>query len=158
MKEFLKGLLILIGAIIITVIYLPIGIPYTYLHAIYWTIKGVEKRKKGTFLWLIWRQIDGTFAAIGYIAYHIGVGLDMIWNVNGEFIEDCTTTREDTWFGQKNTTVSTATGKEEVDGKQKFRGEWFNIWLNWLFGQKRHAVDSYELHLKRKELDEIYFK
>ncbi len=158
MKEFLKGLLILIGAIVITVIYLPIGIPYTYLHAIYWTIKGVEKRKKGTFLWLIWRQIDGTFAAIGYMAYHIGVGLDMIWNVNGEFIEDCTTTVEDTMFGLKNTTVSTATGKEELEGRQKPRGKWFNKALNVMFGQKRHAVDSYELHLKRKELDEIYFQ
>jgi len=158
MKEFLKGLLILVGAIIITVLYLPIGIPYTYLHAIYWTIKGVEKRKKGTFLWLIWRQIDGTFAVIGYVFHHLGVALDMLWNVNGEFIEDLTTTREDTWFGLKNTTVSTATGKEEIDEKQKPLGNKFNIWLNKLFGQKSHATDSYTLHCIQLELEAKYFQ
>lgn len=155
MKELLNGLKTFIGAFIITCIYMPLGVPYTYLHAFYYWIKG---RKFKTFFQLIVRQVDGTLAAFGYALHHLGVAKDMLWNVNGELIEDLTTNTEDNMFGEKNTTVSTATGKEEVDENQKPLGKKFNIWLNWLFGQKRHAVDSYELHLKRKELDEIYFK
>lgn len=155
MKEFLKGLATLIGASIITIIYLPIGVPYTYLHAFYYWIKG---RKFKTFFQLIVRQIDGTFAAVGYALHHLAVALDMLWNVNGEFIEDLTTTTEHNMFGQKNTTVSTATGEQELLEKQKPLGVKFNKWLNWLFGQKRHAVDSYELHLKQQELDKKYFQ
>ena len=155
MKEFLNGLKTLIGAFIITVIYLPIGYTYTYGHAFYWWIKG---KKTKTFFQLIWRQVDGTLAALGYLMHHVAVFKDMLWNVNGELIEDLTTTSEETMFGVKNTTVSTATGNEEVKKRQKPLGVKFNVWLNWLFGQKRHAVDSLELHKKKEELAKVYFQ
>lgn len=158
MKEFIQGLVTLIGAVIITAIYLPFGFPYTYLHAIYWTIKGVKKRTKGTFFQLICRQINGMLAAVGYLMFHAGVALDMVWNVNGELIEDCTTTVEDTWFGKKYTTVSTATGREEVLERQKPLGKKFNVWLNKLFGQKSHAKDSYNKHNEDIERGKKYFQ
>ena len=156
MKEFIQGVITLIGAVILS-IHLVFSFPYTYVHAIYWTIKGIKKRRKGTFFQLICRQIDGTFAALGYMMFHIAVGIDMIWNVNGEMIEDLTTTRERTWFGKKKTTVSTATGKEEVDNMQKPLGKKFNIWLNWLFNQESHAVDSYKKHIEMEKIDKKYF-
>jgi len=155
MKEFLKGIATLVGALIITIIYLPVGLPYTYLHALYYWIKG---RKFKNFFQLIARQIDGTLAVVGYVFYHLAIALDMLWNVNGEFIEDLTTTTEHTSFGEKNITVSTATGEQEILGLQKPLGKKFNIWLNWLFGQKSHATDSYQLHLKEQELKRKYFQ
>lgn len=155
MKDFFKGLVTFIGASIITAIYLPIGVPYTYLHALYYWIK---KRKFKNFFQLIWRQIDGTFAVVGYVLYHLAIALDMLWNVNGEFIEDLTTTTEHNMFGEKNVTVSTATGEQEIIGKQKKLGKKFNLWLNWLFVQKSHATDSYQLHLKEQELKRKYFQ
>ena len=155
MKEFLKGIIALLGALIVTVVYLPFGFIYTYIHAVYYWIKG---RKFKTFFQLIARQIDGTFAAVGYMLHHIAVGFDMLWNVNGELIEDLTTTTEHTMFGEKNVTVSTATGEQEAANLQKPLGKKFNGWLNWLFGQKRHATDSYQMHLKQQELNKKYFK
>ena len=155
MKEFVKGLAVLIGAIIITLLYLPIGFSYTYIHAFYFWAKS---KKRKTFLSLVWRQIDGSFAVLGYLMHHTAVALDMLWNVNGELIEDLTTTSENTWFGNKSTTVSTATGKEEVLNRQKPRGKWFNKTLNLAFGQKSHAADSYELHKKQEQLSRKYFQ
>tara|TARA_R110002012_G_scaffold62694_1_gene164817 strand:+ start:296 stop:763 length:468 start_codon:yes stop_codon:yes gene_type:complete len=155
MKEFFKGLKVLVGAIIITFIFMPLGFPYTYLHAFYYWIKG---RNFKTFFKLIIRQLDGTFAAFGYLMYHFAVALDMLWNVNGELIEDLTTKAESSWFGKKNTTVSTATGREESFKRQKKLGKKFNIFLNWLFSEHSHATDSYKLHKKTQELKSKYFK
>jgi len=156
MKEFLKGLLALLGAIVVTVIITLPGIVWAFLHSIHRTFELKDLR---TFLKLAWRFIDGNFAAIGYIMYHIGIGLDMTWNINaGELIEDGITHKEDNHFGEKNITVSACVGELELqeDGLNK-TGFGLSKTLNIAFNQKRHAVDSWLYREAEGKLRAQYF-
>lgn len=155
MKYFFTSLLTLIAALIVTIIYLPFGFVYTYLHAFYWSIKGKNKR---TFFQLIKRQINGTFAVVGYALYHLAIALDMLWNVNGELIEDAVTKREVTEYGKELITVSSSTGREEKENALKPFGKKFSKFLNFAFGQKQHCLDSWHFHVYQKQLKSKYFK
>jgi hypothetical protein len=104
-------------------------------HAVYMTITLKDWKALGK---LVWRTIDGTFATIGYLFYHIGYTQDLMWNIYGEAIEDVTTAKEDTLFGKKNVTVSTSIGKEEIDNKLVPSGKNISKVLNVAFNQKQH--------------------
>ena len=99
MKEFFVGLLEFIGAIIVSLLLLPIGFIYSLGYSIWLSITS-EKWYAFFFFW--WRFIDGMFAAIGYMLHSIAYGLDLMWNVNGEIIEDIITHEECTEFSKKN--------------------------------------------------------
>lgn len=155
MKEFLNGLIVLIGASMITVLLFWYLILHQIGHAVYMTITLKDWKALGK---LVWRTIDGTFATIGYLFYQIGYTQDLMWNIYGEAIEDVTTTKEDTLFGKKNVTVSTSIGKEEIDDKLVPSGKNISKVLNVVFNQKQHAVDSWLFHKAKNELREKYFK
>lgn len=155
MKEFLNGLIVLIGASMITVLLFWYLILHQIGHAVYMTITLKDWKALGK---LVWRTIDGTFATIGYLFYQIGYTQDLMWNIYGEAIEDVTTTKEDTLFGKKNVTVSTSIGKEEFQNKLVPSGKNISKVLNVSFNQKQHAVDSWLFHKAKNELREKYFK
>jgi len=154
MKELGIGLLELIGASIVSVLILPIGFIYSLGYSIWLTV--VAKKWSAFFLFW-WRFIDGICAAIGYVLHSIAYGLDLTWNVNGELIEDLITHKEDTEFSKKNVTVSATTGKLEIEDKLNPTGKWFSKALNFAFGQKAHAVDSWNYLVALRALKKDYF-
>ena len=133
MKELFIGLLELIGALLVSVLLLPIGFVYSLGYSIWLSI--TVKNWKAFFLFW-WRFIDGICAAIGYILHSVAYSLDLSWNVNGEIIEDIITHKEDTEFSKKNITVSASTGKLEIEDKLNPRGKWFSKMLNLVFKQR----------------------
>ena len=155
MKELFIGLLELIGALLVSILLLPIGFVYSLGYSIWLSI--TVKNWKAFFLFW-WRFIDGICAAIGYILHSVAYSLDLSWNVNGEIIEDIITHKEDTEFSKKNITVSASTGKLEIEDKLNPRGKWFSKMLNLVFKQKAHAVDSWNYLVALKTLKSDYFK
>lgn len=154
MKELLIGILEIIGALIVSLIILPIGFIYSFGYSIWLTL---TLKKWYSFFKFWWRFVDGICAAIGYMLHSIAYGLDLMWNVNGEIIEDIITHEECTEFSKKNVTVSASTGKLELEGKLNPRGKWFSKLLNMLFGQKAHAIDSWNYLIALRALKKDYF-
>lgn len=154
MKELLKGIWTLICAIIVSSLVFSIGTLYSLGYSFWLT---VSLKKPLAFFKFWWRLLDGFAASLGYMLYHVSVGLDMAWNVNGEIIEDIVTTEEDTMFTEKNITVSSSIGKLEIDNKLTKSGQKFSKLLNFFFGQKNHATDSWKYDQAKKEIDKQYF-
>jgi len=154
MKELLSGILTLTGAIIVSVLMFSIGTVYSLIYSIWLTI---TMKKWYAFFQFWWRLIDGFCSVIGSILSDLAYSLDLGWNVNGEIIEDLITTEENTTFNRKNISVSASTGKLEIDGKLNKFGLKFSKLLNIVFGQKRHAVDSWNFLEAKSKLREQYF-
>jgi hypothetical protein len=155
MKEFFKGLVVLIGASFVSVLILWFLFIYSLGYSIW---KTITLRDWKAFFIFWFRLIDGIFACIGHILFNIGYALDMMWNVNGEAIEDSITHKENTEFGKKNITVSASVGKLEIDGKLNKFGRILSKILNFVFQQRQHAKDSWYMKLAKDELEEKYFK
>jgi len=153
MKEFFNSLLPLLGAIIVSIVLIPVGVIYSFGYMLYMTVTLKEPK---ALLKLLWRWVDGMFCTIGYIILELAIGLDMLWNVNGEILEDSMTHKEDTHFGEKGITVSSSVGELEVSDNLNKTGIGFSKVLNKAFRQKRHAVDSWKMHLAKKKLSEQY--
>jgi len=154
MKELLSGLITLIGALIVSVFVYIIGTAYSLGYAIWLSI---TLKKWYAFFIFWWRMLDGFAAAIGNILFELAYSLDLGWNVNGEIIEDMITTEENTTFCQKNISVSASVGKLEIDGKLNKFGKKFTKALNIVFGQKRHAIDSWNFLEAKNNLRKGYF-
>lgn len=154
MKELFIGLLELIGAIIVSLLLLPIGFIYSLGYSIWLSI---TIKKWYAFFLFWWRFVDGMFAAIGYMLHSIAYGLDLMWNVNGEIIEDIITHEEHTEFSKKNIPVSASTGKLELEAKLNPRGKCFSKFLNIIFGQKAHAIDAWNYLIALRALKKDYF-
>lgn len=154
MKELLSGLITLIGALIVSVFVYIIGTAYSLGYAIWLSI---TLKKWYAFFIFWWRMLDGFAAAIGNILFELAYSLDLGWNVNGEIIEDMITTEENTTFCQKNISVSASVGKLEIDGKLNKFGKKFTKALNIVFGQKRHAIDSWNFLEAKNNLRKVYF-
>ena len=154
MKEFLKGIGVFIGATIISIIILWFLFLYSFGYSIWLTVTFKDWK---SFFKFWWRLIDGILSVIGYIFYHLGYAQDLLWNVNGEAIEDVVTTKEDTKFGKKNISVSAAIGKQEVDGDITYSGKVLSEILNVIFWQKQHAKDSWLFLEAYKLLESKYF-
>lgn len=154
MKELLSGLITLIGAIIVSLFMFSIGTLYSFGYSIWLS---VTLKKWYAFFTFWWRLVDGVCACIGNILFELAYSLDLGWNVNGELIEDAITTEENTTFNQKNITVSASVGKLEIDGKLNKFGKKFSKFLNIVFGQKKHAVDSWNFYESKKKLRDQYF-
>ena len=154
MKELAEGVWTLIWAILVSILMYAFGTLYSLGYSIWLT---VSLKKWYAFFTFWWRLIDGIAASIGYMLMAISIGLDMSWNVNGEILEDMLTAEEHTEFSKKNVTVSASTGKLELDGKLNKFGLKFSKALNFFFGQKQHAIDSWNFEQARRELREKYF-
>lgn len=155
MKELGIGVLKLIGALLVFPIMIILGFLYAIGHAIYMSL--VDKNL-ALFFKLMWRLIDGNLAALGHVLGAIAYGLDLSSNVNGEIYEDVLTAEEDTLYGKKNISVSSATGDIELRGKVLKGREWFSKMLNWAFRQKQHAIDSIKYDRGIAKLKEVLFK
>ena len=156
MKELSKSLFALIGAIIVSVIFIPYGIIYTLIYGIWFSKRAKKGNRWTAFFRFIWRIIDGILAAFGHLIYAIGYCLDLIWNMFGEAIEDTVTTEEDTEFTKKNVSVSASIGKLQIDGKLNKFGRAFSKALNFAFGQKNHAPGAWRFLQAQRENKKFY--
>ena len=155
MKYLIKSLGVLSLSVIVSLILIPIEFVYSFGYSIWLTI--TLKDWKAFFkFWC--RLIDGISYSIGYILYNIGFALDLIWNVNGEVIEDVVTAEEDTEFTNKETTVSASIGKLEIEGKLNDTGKWLSRLLNIVFRQRAHAIDSWNFKVAKDKLRSGYFQ
>lgn len=155
MKEFIKGLIVLISSITLTALILWFLFLYSLGYSIWKTI--TLKDWKAFFVFWI-TLIDGILACIGHLLYNIGYSLDLLWNVKGEALEDMFTAKEDTEFGKKNISVSASIGKLEIEGDLNSFGRALSRLLNFVFQQKQHAKDSWYFKLAKDELAKKYFQ
>lgn len=155
MVELIKGIKLIIGALIVSIILIPIETLYSLGYSI-WLLITFKDWTKFFIFWL--KLIDGILSAIGNLMYHIAIVLDQVWNINGELLEDITTNKENTLFGTKNITVSASIGHLQKNHYLKKSGKILSKILNIVFGQKSHALDAYELHIKEQELKDKYFQ
>lgn len=155
MKELVLSIWTLAWAIIVSLILWPVGILYSLGYSIWLTL---TLKKWYAFFQFWWRLIDGIAASIGHMLFEMAYALDLTWNVNGEILEDCITAEENTNFSKKNIAVSSSTGKLEIDGKLNKTGLKFTKLLNFFFGQKRHAIDSWNFYKAKEELKNQYFQ
>ena len=102
----------------------------------------ITLKKWYAFFELMWRNIDGTAAALAHMLVEIAIGLDMMWNVNGEVIEDSITAKEDTDFSKAGITVSASVGHLEKDRKLNKAGKWLSRALNKFFNSEDKGEDS----------------
>lgn len=156
MKQFLFALLALIGSAIVTIVYLPLGFLYSIGYGIWLKRRGNQWTALFRYAW---RIVDGTFCAFAHIIHWgLAYGLDLLWNVHGELIEDAVTHEDDTTFGEKDISVSASIGKLEIDGKLNKTGRIFSKVLNFVFWQKQHAKDAWLFLQARIELRKKYFE
>ena len=137
-KEFIQGIITLIGAAIVTCL-LSVGIIYTIIYLLI-TFK-FEK-----FFVYLWQLIDGTLGIIGFVCYKLGYALDLLWCLwAGEMIEDMITAEEETYFRRHDITVSAAVGDLTERKLLNKRGQFLNRLLNLAFNEKHHAVYAIRL-------------
>jgi len=150
-KEFRYGLITMVSSAIVFTPVIVVGIIYNIPYSIYMPFK--EKDWK-VFFKIWWRIIDGTYAFLGDVMYHgFSERYDELGNVWGEWLEDVVAKREETSFGDKQTTISASIGFLEYYKIFMFkRGHDLSKTLNWAFRQKRHAIGSWERKLALKEL------
>jgi len=155
MKHLLKSIVILIMSLLVSAIAIPVGFLYSLGYSI-WLSVTLKDWKSFFKFW--WRTLDGLAYALGDILFRTGFALDLMWNVNGEVLEDMITAEEDTTFGDKEITVSASVGKLEKEGKLNKYGKFCSKVLNLVFWQKAHAVDAYDYYIAKKELKAKYFE
>lgn len=155
MKELLKGVWVLIFAIIVSCLMFTIGTLWSLGYSIWLSI---SLKKWYAFFEFWWRLIDGFAASLGHALYEIAYALDIAWNVNGEILEDMFTAKEDTTFTKKNISVSASIGKLEIDGDLNKSGKRFSKVLNIFFWQKQHAIDAWHYTQEKFKLKEKYFE
>lgn len=146
MKE-LKPFILLIGAIIVTIIVVPLGVPYNFGKSIYETYKyGIgEGLYKFFKYWLI--LLYQIWCVVKYFINSIAESLDLMWNATaGELLEDLITTEEKTLFGKGDVMVSAAIGEQEIKNKLVPFGKRLNIALSILLGDN-HSIESYNKYI-----------
>lgn len=155
MKELFTSILTLLGAVFVSIFVLSLGSIYSLGYSIWLSI---TLKKWNAFFIFWWRLLDGLLFAIANIIHSIAYSLDLMWNVNGEMIEDIITSEEKTTFNNRAITVSASVGKLQEEGKLNETGKWFSKSLNIVFGQKSHALDAWEYFKAKNELEKKYFQ
>jgi hypothetical protein len=111
------------------------------------------------FFVLWWRLIDGVFATLGELLYQFAEKYDMLGNVFSEWIEDLSTTNEDTQFGEKLITISASVGELEHEKRPMSKAvKRLSKLLNIAFREKRHALGSWLLKLERDKIKKLNLK
>ncbi len=155
MKELLKGVLALLGALIVTGLLQPLLFVYSLIYS-FWLTVTVKDWARFFVFW--YRLIDGFAAALGHALFQLAYALDLTWNVNGEMVEDFVTHEEQTNFSKKNISLSASLGKVSLDGDLNKFGRALSNFLNFSFNQKSHAEDSWNYHVRREALLKKYFQ
>lgn len=153
-RVFVSGIWKLLLAILVSVIILPVGLVYNVGYGV-WVV--AYHRRVSNLFRFIWKLVDGIFYCVGYLLEKVVVFLDMLWNVNGEVLEDIVTTEESTTFGEGGITVSASIGKLEDSKKLTDMGKRISRILNWVFRQRCHCVGSWRLHLYWKYMSDRVF-
>lgn len=143
MKE-IEPILLLIGAVIVTVLLVPLGIVFNIGYAIYLAFRLKPVRA----IWCIIRYWLKLFYqvwnAIKYLLTKLAISLDLVWNAtSGEMIEECVTTQEKTLYGNGNVTVSAATGNLEAGDHLNKTGKSFAKFLSKVLGPE-HCLKAWE--------------
>ena len=88
MKELIKGLVTLIGSLIVFSTVIFVGILYSPFHSIGLAIQ----KRNPIYFFIVWgKLIDGTLATIGGMLYNLAIDYDCLGNVWGEWVEDAIT-------------------------------------------------------------------
>lgn len=150
MIELIKGVVILLASLIVFSITIAIGVLYTVPFSFYeWKHKGFFK---GFFMCWV-NRIDGTLFNIGAYLGEGAVRYDKIGNVWGEWVEDSTTAKDETTFGDADTTISASIGYLEHNNiPMNKRGSRLSEVLNIVFMQKKHALGSWIYKVKVQEV------
>jgi len=151
MKELIRGIVALVGSLIVFSTVIVIGILYSPFHSI---ILAVQKRNISYFFIVWYKLLDGTLATVGGMLYNLAVDYDCLGNVWGEWVEDAITPDDNTHFGEKNTTISASIGQlEKRESIIYTRGVTLSKVLNKVFRQKRHAEGSWDYKLAKEKID-----
>jgi hypothetical protein len=149
MKE-LKNLVLFGLALIITIPLLFCGLFWNLAKPIYHVYKGKFWKILSNWFVYWFKLLYQIYVVIGYLAYHLAMSLDLLWNAfSGEFIEDCITAQEETLFGKGDTTVSESTGELDFDGNLNKTGRYFSKFLDFIFVEKDHALNAYKRRINR---------
>ena len=156
MKQLLRGILTIILSLIVFTGPILIG----FVHNLFYPFVMAKKAKNPLMFFKIWwRLIDGTLATIGEILYQFAEKYDMLGNVWGEWIEDLSTTNENTQFGEKLITISASVGELEHEKRPRSKAvKILSKVLNIAFGEKRHALGSWLLKLERDRIKSLNLK
>lgn len=150
-KKEIQPILLLIGACIIFPLISVLGIIYNLFKSFIecFQVKFWKGLINFLIYWLkvlyqVWNVIKALMVDKG-----IAMALDLFANATGgEMCEDCCTTREETWFGKGDKTLSAAIGKEEVEGFLVKFG-WVITGLLSKFLGKNHSVEAYHNELSK---------
>lgn len=146
-KVVAQNFIFLIVAIILGALLLPIGFVYHIGKLV------VEFKFKSIFKKLH-EFVYHILFVLGYIAKHIALGIDILGNViAGELLEDCVTSKEDTFYGSSDITISAATGKLELDDNLNKFGKFFTKMLSWGF-EPNHSILAYKHFILKKKIEE----
>lgn len=153
-KEFRTGIITAPSGVFVFSIVIAVGIIYNLFYPF---VMAVKYKRISVFFKILQRLINGTYSAIGYMLRDgIAIGFDFMGNVWGEWVEDATTTEENTKFGHKLITLSASIGHLEHENINRNKTQKFLTWLlNKAFMQNRHAVGSWLKHLELKRIEEM---
>ena len=154
LKFFAIGL---VEAVVGTVVFgasICIGMVYNVIYSLFMSITLKDWKAFPRF----WGNVvGGLFIFAGRILHRFAIAIDIYANVNGEWLEDVVTHKEDTTFGEPNTTISASIGKLEIDGKLNKIGKGLSKALNFAFWQKAHAKDSWNYKIAHDKMVEEFF-
>ena len=153
-KALFKGVIEATAGTVVFGLCIAFGMVYNTFYSIWLavTLKNILAPLK------FWSNVlAGFLIFIGRLLHHYAVALDIYANVNAEIIEDVITPKENTSFGDPNTTISASIGKLEIEGKLNKVGKRLSIVLNWAFWQKQHAIDSYNYKVAHDAMLKQFF-
>jgi len=153
LKNEIRPLLELFAALILSFIVIPLGVLHNVLKSIYHSYK-LNPFNAILYFLIYWLKfIYQIWNAIKYLSHHLAVTIDLFGNAtSGEAIEDIVTSKEETYFGRGDITISAATGEIEVKRKLNSIGKWFTKALNKMFNEESHAIDAYKREIKNKQI------
>lgn len=152
-KEFRGGIFTFIGSVFVFTLVIAIGVIYSIFYPFVMAYKDGDYR---TFFKIWWRLINGTYCAIGdFLKLGFAYRYDELANVWGEWVEDVSTHKEKTKFGDKQITISASIGHLETNNFYRTSSiKVVSKMLNFVFSQRRHCAGSWDSKVAHDELIE----
>ena len=153
LKNEIRPILELFAALILSFIVIPLGILHNTAKSIYHSYK-LNPFDSILYFLIYWMKfIYQIWNAVKYLSHHLAITIDLFGNAtSGEAIEDLITSKEETYFGRGDITISAATGEIEIKGKLNKTGQWFTRALNKIFNEKSHSIDAYKREIENKQI------
>lgn len=136
----MKDFLLFIGAFVVSLFLIPIGIIYNIGKSIYNFFK--------YWYFIIYQSYKAikhlTKKTDKSIMFNLAYCQDLMWNAfAGEFIEDLITDEEITYFGKGDVTISASVGEIENRNRTAKRGKWFSKFLDTVFKENKHCLNAW---------------